>query len=274
MALSKPQWGILSKTLVPINLHPKFDSEMADEGLYGMVVKLLEEKEDGWYYVETHYDYYGYVHSSNMIMDDEKANAWKEKANKVIFHSVVDIMSEASYKGYVKGILTRGASVITTGNEKDGWSEIQLADNTTGWVRTVFIRDKKTSFDKNNEEQIRKDLVDTAMLYLGTQYRWGGKSPLGIDCSGLCSVSYLLNGIIIYRDARLKEKYMRSISLEEIKPGDLLFFPGHVAMYIGNDKYVHSSSSLNGVKVNSLNPEHEDYKEDLAKTITGIGTVF
>ena len=149
-----------------------------------------------------------------------------------------------------------------------------MADNTTGWVRTVFIRDKKTSFDKNNEEQIRKDLVDTAMLYLGTQYRWGGKSPLGIDCSGLCSVSYLLNGIIIYRDARLKEKYMRSISLEEIKPGDLLFFPGHVAMYIGNDKYVHSSSSLNGVKVNSLNPEHEDYKEDLAKTITGIGTVF
>lgn len=274
MDLNKAQWGILSKTLVPINLHPSFDSEMADEGLYGMVVKILEEKEDNWYYVETHYNYYGYVHASNMIMDDEKARIWKEKANKIVFHSVADIMSEASYKGYVKGILTRGAGVIVTGNEKDGWTEVSLADDTTGWIRTVFLKDKKTSFDKSNEEQIRKDLVDTAMLYLGTQYRWGGKSPLGVDCSGLCSVSYLLNGIIIYRDAKLKEEYMRSISLEEIKAGDLLFFPGHVAMYIGNDRYIHSSSSLNGVKINSLNPEHEDYKEDLANSITGIGTVF
>ena len=74
--------GNLSKTLVPINLHPKFDSEMADEGLYGMVVKLLKKKEDGWYYVETYYDYYGYVHSSNMIMDDEKANAGRKRQTR------------------------------------------------------------------------------------------------------------------------------------------------------------------------------------------------
>lgn len=272
--MTKPQWGILTKTVVPINLHPRFDSEMADEGLYGMVVKILEEKEDNWYYVETHYNYYGYVHSSSMIMDDEKANDWKSKVNKVIFHSVADVMSDASYKGYVKQILTRGATVITTGNEKDNWTEIQLADKSTGWVRTDFIKDKIVTYDKNNEDQLRESLVNTAMLYLGTQYRWGGKSPLGIDCSGLCSISYLLNGVIIYRDAQRKDEYMRKISLEEIKPGDLLFFPGHVAMYIGNNKYIHSSSSLNGVNINSLNPEDEDYKEDLAKTITDIGTIF
>lgn len=272
--LSKPQWGILCKTLVPINLHPRFDSEMADEGLYGMVVKILEEKEDNWYYVETHYNYYGYVHGSNMIIDDERAKVWNERANKIVFHSTADVLSEASFKGYVKIMLTRGASVIVTGNEKDNWTEVELADGTTGWIRSAFLRDKKTTWDRNNEEQIRKDLVDTAMLYLGTQYRWGGKSPLGIDCSGLCSISYLLNGIIIYRDAQLKEEYMRRITFEEIKPGDLLFFPGHVAMYIGNGKFIHSSSSVNGVRINSLNPEDEDYREDLAKDIREIGTVF
>ncbi len=266
--------GILNKTVVPINLHPKFDSEMADEGLYGMVIKILEDMGDGWYYIETHYNYCGYVHQSNIIIDDIQSKEWMNEAKSIITHSVVDVMPGASYKGYVKKILTRGAIVIVTGNEKDGWTEIKLADRRTGWVRTSFVGDRIISYNKDDENQLRDRLVKTAMLYLGTQYRWGGKSPLGLDCSGLCSISYMLNGIIIYRDAERKDEYMRKITLDEIKPGDLLFFPGHVAMYIGNDRYIHSSSSLNGVNINSLNPSDIDYKEDLAKTITDIGTIF
>lgn len=266
--------GILNKTVVPINLHPKFDSEMADEGLYGMVIKVLEDMGEGWYYIETHYNYYGYVHQSNIIIDDIRSKEWMNEAKSIITHSVVDVMPEASYKGYVKEFLTRGAIVIVTGNEKDGWTEIKLADHRTGWVRTSFIGDRIISYNKDDENQLRDKLVKTAMLYLGTQYRWGGKSPLGLDCSGLCSISYMLNGIIIYRDAERKDEYMRKITLDEIKPGDLLFFPGHVAMYIGNDRYIHSSSSLNGVNINSLNSSDMDYKEDLAKTITDIGTIF
>jgi hypothetical protein len=266
--------GILNKTVVPINLHPKFDSEMADEGLYGMVIKVLEDMGEGWYYIETHYNYCGYVHQSNIIIDDIRSKEWMNEAKSIITHSVVDVMPEASYKGYVKEFLTRGAIVIVTGNEKDGWTEIKLADHRTGWVRTSFIGDRIISYNKDDENQLRDKLVKTAMLYLGTQYRWGGKSPLGLDCSGLCSISYMLNGIIIYRDAERKDEYMRKITLDEIKPGDLLFFPGHVAMYIGNDRYIHSSSSLNGVNINSLNSSDMDYKEDLAKTITDIGTIF
>lgn len=268
------KYAILNNTVVPINLHPTLHSEMADEGLYGMVVKLLKYVEDGWYYVETHYNYYGYIHESNMIIDDIKANEWMKNAKHIITHSVVDVMPSASFKGYVKELLTRGAIVRVTGNEKDNWTEIQLADNSTGWVRTGFIGNKLTSYNKDDEAQLRDNLVKTAMSYLGTQYRWGGKSPLGLDCSGLCSISYLLNGIIIYRDAIRKDEYMRKITLEEIKPGDLLFFPGHVAMYIGDNKYVHSSSSINGVNINSLNPEDIDYREDLANSITDLGTIF
>ena len=274
LIIHKKILGILNKTVVPINLHPKFHSEMADEGLYGMVVKILEEKEDGWYYIETHYNYKGYVHSSNMIMDDIRSTEWMNNAKSVITHSVVDVMPNAGYKGYVKEVLTRGGVVIATGRQEDSWTEIQLADDSVGWVRNSFISDKITSYNKEDEDLLRDNIVKTAKSYLGTQYRWGGKSPLGIDCSGLCSISYMLNGIIIYRDAVRKDEYMRKIKLEEIKPGDLLFFPGHVAMYIGNDKYVHSSSSIDGVKINSLNDEHEDYREDLAKTITDIGTIF
>jgi len=274
LKVNKIEYGILNEVVVPINLHPRFDSEMADEGLYGMIVKLLEDVGDGWYHVETHYNYYGYVHESNMILDEEKLKVWEENANHIITHSVVDVLPEAKYQGHLVKLLTRGASIILTGKEEKNWIEVQLADGNKGWVKKAFVGGKINSYNVENEEELRKRLVDTAMLYMGSQYRWGGKSPLGIDCSGLCSISYMLNGIIIYRDALRKDEYMKKIELEEIKPGDLLFWPGHVAMYIGGDKYIHSSSDNNGVDINSLNPKDEDFKANLAKTITDIGTIF
>lgn len=270
----RTQYAILNKTVVPINLHPSFDSELADEGLYGMVVKLLKNEGNGWYYVETYYNYNGYVHESNMIMDKDRIRIWEEEAKHIIIQSIVDVLPNPKYQGSLQQLLTRGASIILTGEEKDNWVQVQLANGEKGWVRKRFVREKITTYDKNKEEELRKNLVDTAMSYMGVQYRWGGKSPLGLDCSGLCSISYLLNGIIIYRDAIRKDEYMRKIELDEIKPGDLIFWPGHVAMYIGEDKYVHSSASNNGVAINSLNPKDEDYNAHLAETITDIGTIF
>lgn len=267
-------WGIVNATVAPLQLKPRFDGEMADEALYGMIVKVLEDAGDGWYFIETHYNYNGYIHESNMIMNDVKAEEWKTIANNIITHSIVDVLAEPKYQSYPLEMLIRGATIHVTGNRKDEWTEIELPDTRRGWVRSAFIGTLKTTANKSNEDKLRKSLVDTAMSYLGAQYRWGGKSPLGIDCSGLCSIAYLLNGITIYRDAKLKDEYMREISLEEIKPADLLFFPGHVAMYIGNGKYVHSSGSVDGVRINSLNPDDSDYREILATTIKGVGTIF
>lgn len=272
--LNTPKWGILAKPVVPINLHPKFDSVLADEGLYGMIVKIIEDKGDGWYRVETHYDYGGYIHKSNMVTDETMVEKWETKADKIIYGSLADVLPEPKFQGYIITTLTRGASIIVTGEKKESWTEVLMADNTKGWVRTEFIGPKILSYDVKQEESLRKSIVDAAMAYMGTQYRWGGKSPLGIDCSGLCSISYLLNGIIIYRDAQRKDQYMKQISKEEMKPGDLIFFPGHVAMYMGDDKYVHSSSNNNGVDVNSLNPKDKNYNDYLAKNITDIGTIF
>ena len=67
---------------------------------------------------------------------------------------------------------------------------------------------------------------------------------------------------------------MHEIRLEDIKPGDLLFFPGHVAMYMGDNRYVHSTAKSNGFAINSLNPEDPDYREDLHKNITQVGSYF
>ena len=76
--------------------------------------------------------------------------------------------------------------------------------------------------------------VQQAKKYMGTEYRWGGKSGRGIDCSGLVSSAYMQCGVLIYRDAKIVEGWpMHEVAFEDKKPGDALFFPGHVALYLG-----------------------------------------
>lgn len=134
---------------------------------------------------------------------------------------------------------------------------------------------KNQDKNQNNIEVLRKNIVDTAFEYMTSQYKWGGKSPLGIDCSGLTSMSYMLNGIITYRDAKIVEGFpVKKIAFENLKPADLIYFPGHIAMYIGNNEYIHSSASNDGVYINSFDKNKSNYREDLATTISYCGSVF
>lgn len=129
----------------------------------------------------------------------------------------------------------------------------------------------------NDEMNFRMGLCQVAREYLGIQYRWGGRSGAGIDCSGLVSTAYRRCGIHIYRDAKLMEGWpMRKITLEEARPGDALYFPGHIALFLGNGSYIHSTAHAgsNGVVINSLCPEAPDYREDLVKSLYAVGTIF
>lgn len=128
-----------------------------------------------------------------------------------------------------------------------------------------------------SEETLRESIVRIAYSYLGTQYRWGGKTASGIDCSGLAFMSYFQNGILIWRDAAIKEGYpVHEILIEQAKPGDLLFFRGHVAIYLGNGKIIHATGHPDSscVTVNSLREGETGYREDLKNSLYAAGSVF
>lgn len=266
--------AIINKTVAPIRTKPDAKSSLADEGLFGMVVRLMDFEDDGWYYIETHYKYRGYIHESDLIIDKERALSWNKEANHLIIHSIVDVMKEPNYQNYVVQMVTRGAVVKVTEKKRDEWIEVILPSGENGWVKGKYVEEKRKFNLEDDEEILRESLVQTACRYLDTQYRWGGKSPLGIDCSGLCSMAYMINGIIIWRDAELRDEYMRKITRDEMKKGDLLFYKGHVGMYIGDEKVIHSASSKCGVVINSLNKGDKDYNEYLDKELITIGTIF
>ncbi|MDO4285896.1 MAG: NlpC/P60 family protein [Eubacteriales bacterium] len=124
---------------------------------------------------------------------------------------------------------------------------------------------------------LRRSIVAEAKKYLGTQYRWGGKSPEGIDCSGLAFMSYFMNGILIYRDADLVEGYpVHEIPREKLKQGDLIFFPGHVAVSLGGEKFIHSTGHQGelGVVYGSLKEGDPGYRPDLRDKVMKCGSFF
>jgi cell wall-associated NlpC family hydrolase len=84
-------------------------------------------------------------------------------------------------------------------------------------------------------EKMESDFVAVAELFLGTPYLWGGKSSLGIDCSGLLQLALTACGIPCPRDSDMQEQALGSAlalphALEQLRRGDLLFWKGHVAI--------------------------------------------
>jgi len=99
----------------------------------------------------------------------------------------------------------------------------------------------------------RADLVRSAKLFLGLHYLWGGLSAWGYDCSGLTWAVYRAHGVTIPRDADAQFAAGRPISLEEAKPGDLIFygtsFVHHVAMYLGRGQMIEAPNSASEVRI-------------------------
>lgn len=297
-------YALIRCAIASIMKETTYQSSLEDEVLYGMKVELLDRVNEEWYRIRTHYRYEGYMHVDNLLEDDEKIVDWEATYRMVVIQSYADVLSDAKVQGYNVISLTRGAQVtILEAADENGWVKVGLVDGRFGYMKEKFLAKLETSMYEDGylqyqrevgkanatpydyitnilnktEETFRSELVANALSYMGTQYRWGGKTSLGIDCSGLCSMSYMLAGLVIYRDAGIKEGFpIKEIPFHEKKPGDLLFFPGHVAMYMGEDKYVHATgrNGSDGVVINSLNPNDADYREDLLNMLTATGSVF
>ena len=290
--------GLFDKPRVTIYEGPYFtkktdkgiESAISDEGLYGMPFTLLsDDVSDGFVHIKTHYNYEGYVQETDVLfLSDEDVYEREQTELLWILKGYADILTGPFVQADTIISLTRGAIVRRLSESNDGYTKVCLNDGTTGYVHTSFVTDYVNPMTVDElkeliakgeltEEEYRDAVVVTAKLYLGTQYRWGGKTPLGIDCSGLTSTSYMLNGILTYRDAKIMQGFpVHEIAESELKKADLIYFPGHIAMYIGNGEYIHSTGKTgsDGVVINSLVPGRPNYREDLPAKIKAYGSIF
>ena len=95
-----------------------------------------------------------------------------------------------------------------------------------------------------------REIADFALQFVGNPYVWGGTSlTTGADCSGFVQSVYKNLGISIPRTSAEQSKFGKKVSFEDLQPGDLVFYAGHVVMSIGDGRIVHASSAKEGIKV-------------------------
>ncbi len=126
-----------------------------------------------------------------------------------------------------------------------------------------------------NAEQ-SSTVLSRAVNVLGTPYRWGGSSPSkGFDCSGL--VKYAFNGVAAGDLPRTSNAMATGHGLKvdrkDLKPGDLLFFNiksrkvNHVAIYLGNDRFIHAPRRGKAVTIDTLKKPYWDNYYTIAKRV-------
>ena len=101
-------------------------------------------------------------------------------------------------------------------------------------------------------------VVDTARQFLGVPYVWGGTSPSGFDCSGLCYYVYQQLGYSINRVAHsIYTGSGTAVTLEQLAPGDIICFGNtgyvwHVGIYVGDNQFIHAPNTGAVVRIESL----------------------
>lgn len=160
--------------------------------------------------------------------------------------------------------LAHGSRVREVRGPRGGWSEVALPGGVRGFVRSALI----DALVAPRPEPTADALVAFARRFLETPYLWGGVSAWGLDCSGLTQTVYGAFGFALPRDADQQATLGEPIDADEARPADLLFFPGHVAIALGDGRLLHANAHHMRVTVDGF--DRSDYGRWLRGRLSGV----
>lgn len=193
---------------------------------------------------------------------------------KIVCDTTVNFRSQPNTSCSVIASLSNGTVVSITG-VSNGWfkatyngqsgyisadyvsfSGVQASSGSSSDTSTVTAPTNVVSYNGTSEK--RAAVLEYAAQFLGTPYVYGGSTPSGFDCSGFTSYVFANTVGSIPRVAQAQYDATTRVSLEELLPGDLVFFGSspssisHVGIYVGDNQFIHSPHTGDVVKYDSL----------------------
>lgn len=261
---------IVMIAIAPMRAEPDHRSEQISQARLGEIVESVEE-EGGWLKLKLETDgYVGYI-SPDMVVsfESEEIEKWRS-SEKFIFGERSAEILDAPFKS-ANLIRTAHMGVrLPLISRKGSWVELKLPDDQTGWTHCRQFQ--------MQEAGSRAGIVETAQLFVGVPYLWGGRTAAGFDCSGFVQTVFELNGIDMPRDTGQQIKVGKEIGSDHTKAqkGDLLFFSNssgdvdHIGIYLGEGRFIHASGM---VRVNGLESDDALYDESYSKRFMQVRTV-
>ena len=224
------KYGISNLSIIPMRDEAADQAEMVNQILFGEHFKVLEIRKK-WSKIRlAHDNYEGWVCNKQWIEIAEEDYKQLDKDVSTITTDILDIITKDHHQPIVIG------SILPT--YKSGHALIN---------NEMYKFDGLTTPGFTQKEK----LVENALMYLNAPYIWGGRSPLGIDCSGFSQMVYRLQGISLPRDAYQQAEVGTTLSfVEESEPGDLAFFDNkegkitHVGIILADNHIIHASGKV------------------------------
>ncbi len=213
------QYGICRLGIVPVRKSPSDSSEMVTQLIYGDHFEVLT-KQKNWLQIRIAFDQYEGWIDEKQILEISFENF--EICSNDFFNCSNELIEYVQHPDQSLMAVPLGSSLVGL---------------------SIFKHHFEGTKNKPLLDQKAK-IPETAFLYLNAPYLWGGKTPFGIDCSGLSQMVYKLHGYVLPRDAYQQAKMGEALSfIEESEPGDLAFFDneeGHI-IHVGimlKDNYI------------------------------------
>ncbi|HYG50171.1 MAG TPA: C40 family peptidase [Flavobacteriales bacterium] len=238
--IEPPLYGIASVSLVPCREEPADSSQMVSQLLLGEHFYILERGRK-WSKIKIALDgYEAFIDNKQYAIINKIAFLQMEKS---LFERLSSDITPAGINGG-KAYLVKGSFIheqVLTKLKVDLQSQIPTA--------------------KLHPSQYARE-------YLNAPYLWGGRSPLGIDCSGLTQMSFLMAGKVIPRDAYQQAEIGTLLDfVEEAQEGDLAFFDNdegrivHVGIVLANGHIIHASGKVRIDKLDHQGIYNEETKK-------------
>ncbi|NBL65196.1 SH3 domain-containing protein [Flavobacterium sp. NST-5] len=223
-------FGICNLAIIPLRAEASDRSEIVSQVLFGEHFTILE-KNNQWSKIKLQFDgYEGWV--------DEKQ---------------YQIISKNDFESLNSQEVILNADLIEYITSPDNLLMPIPLGASVSFLQNSEINKNGLDFEgtKISGQKPKSNLINTAFMYLNAPYLWGGKTPFGIDCSGLTQMVYKLNGYQLLRDASEQATQGEPLSfIEECEPGDLAFFDNeegkiiHVGIIMDDNYILHASGKV------------------------------
>ncbi len=234
MKSTATQFGIVHLALIPMRAEASDKSEMVNQLLFGETFEVLKQDRQ-WVQIQTSFDQYkGWIDEKQFLELPQRE--YQTLQNQPLIHALETMHPILHISEYFPILL---GSCLPHFNGR----KAQLANKNYTYLGET---NHKTGKDQASPQQI----ISFAFKYLHASYLWGGRSPFGIDCSGLTQMAFKLGNISIPRDAYQQAEVGNTVEFSDTKAGDLAFFNNdagkviHVGIVLNNNSIIHASGKV------------------------------